>query len=179
MKVAILTKDIYLFRRIELELQGHCETVPYGDPADVLIIDSDTENAAEFDGRLLRLSRRDADADLPIPFLRGKLLSYVKNGASARLTLDPLTQTAILDGASVKLTGQESALLGFLMSKRGEFASREEISREVWGGASDGLINIYIHYLREKLERSGEKIIISSRSHGYKISEKYLEVSLC
>ena len=32
---------------------------------------------------------------------------------------------------------------------------------------------MYVHYLREKLER-GEKIIISSRNHGYKIDAKYL-----
>ena len=40
-------------------------------------------------------------------------------------------------------------------------------------------MNVYIHYLREKLEADGEKIILSSRSHGYKIDEKYLTEGEC
>ena len=52
---------------------------------------------------------------------------------------------------------------------------REEILSTVWGGEADsGVINVYIHYLREKLEVCGEKIILSSRKCGYKIDEKYL-----
>ena len=42
-------------------------------------------------------------------------------------------------------------------------------------GADEGVLNVYVHYLREKLERGGEKIIISSRGLGYKIDEKYLQ----
>jgi DNA-binding response OmpR family regulator len=35
------------------------------------------------------------------------------------------------------------------------------------------VLNVYVHYLREKLE-DGKKIIISSRKLGYKIDERYL-----
>ena len=41
--------------------------------------------------------------------------------------------------------------------------------------ADGGILNVYVHYLREKLEKRGEKIIISSRKSGYKIDEKYLK----
>ena len=59
----------------------------------------------------------------------------------------------------------------------GEFVSRDELSRAVWGeGADGGILNVYIHYLREKLESKGEKVIISSRRGGYKIDGKYLGV---
>ena len=48
--------------------------------------------------------------------------------------------------------------------------------KTVWGdGADGGVLNVYIHYLREKLEAGGEKIILSSRKQGYKIVEKYLK----
>ena len=40
--------------------------------------------------------------------------------------------------------------------------------------ADEKTVNVYIHYLREKLESGGEKIIISSRNMGYKIDSKYL-----
>ena len=60
------------------------------------------------------------------------------------------------------------------MSANGEFVSREEILSQVWNGDADcGIINVYIHYLREKIEH-GEKIILSSRKQGYCIDEKYL-----
>ena len=56
---------------------------------------------------------------------------------------------------------------------QGGFVSREEILREIWDNCADaGVINVYVHYLREKIEH-GEKIIISSRNNGYKIDEKY------
>ena len=36
------------------------------------------------------------------------------------------------------------------------------------------MINVYIHYLREKLELCGEKIIIASREAGYRIDKRFL-----
>ena len=62
----------------------------------------------------------------------------------------------------------------------GEFISREEILERVWKNSADsGVINVYVHYLREKLERHGEKIILSSRKGGYRIDEKYLGGEIC
>jgi DNA-binding response OmpR family regulator len=62
-----------------------------------------------------------------------------------------------------------------LIEASGDFISREELIRRVWGeGADGGVLNVYVHYLREKLEKQGEKIIISSRKNGYKIDGKYL-----
>ena len=81
----------------------------------------------------------------------------------------------MLRGEVIKLTEVEHALFLALMKRGGEFASREDILREVWGSEADeGIINVYVHYLREKLEKSGEKIIVSSRKLGYKIDGKYL-----
>ena len=67
------------------------------------------------------------------------------------------------------------SLFNLLYSRKGEFVSRDEILALVWNGKADkGILNVYVHYLREKLEKNGEKIILSSRNYGYKINEKYL-----
>ena len=79
----------------------------------------------------------------------------------------------------ISLTEVEGKLLVELL-KAEEFVSRNSLLKSVWGANNDsGVINVYIHYLREKLEKSGEKIIISSRKYGYKISEKYKGQTIC
>ena len=61
------------------------------------------------------------------------------------------------------------------MEKRGEYVSREELLSRIWQNKTDkGILNVYIHYLREKLEKGGERIIISSRNLGYKINEVFI-----
>ena len=46
--------------------------------------------------------------------------------------------------------------------------SREELLREVWGeGQSAGVVNVYLHYLRKKLERGGNKLLYAVRGSGY------------
>jgi len=79
-----------------------------------------------------------------------------------------------LFGEVIRLTEVEFRLLSALASAPvGEFVSRERLINEVWGGESDcGVVNVYIHYLRTKLEHRGEKVIISSRREGYKLDER-------
>ena len=116
---------------------------------------------------------RTENCELSLPFTEGRLLRAVSTDATAA----PITLTnrcAYLHGKEIKLTEVEYSLLSLLLS-RGGFVSREELIRAVWGeGADGGVLNVYVHYLREKLEFFGEKIIISSRGLGYKIDEKYL-----
>ena len=181
MKTAVLTKDKYLFRYIELELSG--EVVPYSDAdfADILILDCDTEEAPSFEGRVVRLSRYEKENTVKIPLEIGALglLCSEKCESAPRLSVASNEKYAILDGKRIKLTSHEYSLLSLLIERAGEYASREDIAQSVFGGASDGLINIYVHYLREKLESGSEKIIISSRSQGYRINKKYLGGAVC
>ena len=82
---------------------------------------------------------------------------------------------AILYGERIKLTEVEFSLLSLLYSHGGKYVSRDEVLNKIWNGEADGgVINVYIHYLREKLEKHGEKIILSSRKNGYCIDEKFL-----
>ena len=179
MRIAVLTDDVYLRRLIEITLGRLGEVTDYSRTvaADVLIVDTDCSLSYDFGGRVIALSREEREGAYLLPLPRGRLAELVQQeeAYAPRLFLRERERSAVLNGKEIRLTAQEYSLLSFLLSKRGGYATRTEISREVWGGASDGLINIYIHYLREKLESEGEKIIISSRSHGYRISEKYVE----
>ena len=177
MRIAVLTDDVYLKRLIEIRLRHIGEVIDYSRTAeaDVLIADADCSLSHDFGGRVITLSREEREGAHTLPLPIGRLAQLVQEEGSSEPRLYLRERSAVLDGKEIKLTAQEYSLLSFLLSKRGGYATREQISREVWGGASDGLINIYIHYLREKLENGGEKIIISSRSLGYRISEKYVE----
>ena len=111
---------------------------------------------------------------LTVPFTYEALYSALEgeNTKSPELTLGE--RCAYLRGEKIPLTEVEYALLRMLYEKRGEFVSREELRLGVWDEETDsGVVNVYIYYLRQKLER-GEKIINTSRKLGYKIDERYI-----
>ena len=92
---------------------------------------------------------------------------------SAPLVLSEDEKCAFLFGEKIALTELEFELLSKLMERDG-FTSREELLSALWQDEATGsVLNVYIHYLREKLEVGGEKIIVSSRRQGYRINEKF------
>ncbi len=173
-RIAVITDDFYLFQKIRLTLGEpyECvmrEQVPK-EVFDILIADIDYMNIACD----LSVSRQ-SPCDLNIPFTYGELLEKLSPERSAALTLSAEGSCAILRGRKIKLTELEYSLLSYLIKKEG-YADKGELLLNVFNGVSnEGIINVYIHYLREKLERDGEKIIICSRGNGYKIDEKYLK----
>lgn len=116
---------------------------------------------------------RKQKADVTLPFKLGELKARLMPKEAEALTLGD--RCAVLDGRTVRLTEVEFALLKAIYSREGGYVGREELLREVWGGNADGgVINVYVHYLREKLEVGGERVILASRGEGYKINEKLL-----
>ena len=178
MRVLVISRDRYLKRKIELELGRDADVIYDGtDGADAVIFDVDSgENLPDFEGKTVKLSRDTTGKGiylLPLPI--GEIRRLVlEERTTPSLTVSESSRVAYLRGKSIKLTTHEYALLSLLIANGGSYITREEIAREVWGGASDTLINVYVHYLREKLETDGEKIILSSRKYGYKINEKYV-----
>ena len=178
MRILVLTKDEYLIRHFELELESFASVVTDGTGGfDAIIYDCDSNiPQPRYNGKIIRLSRKPAPfgcENIPLP--RGKIIKLLSEDSRAPLLkISDSSCSAFLRGTRIKLTSHECALLSLLAKNRGRFTTREEIAHEVWNGASDGLINIYVHYLREKLEKSGERIILSSRGQGYKIDEKFL-----
>ena len=72
------------------------------------------------------------------------------------------------------LTAREYALLQLLMEHSGQVLSRDQILRQVWHdqrGAASNVIEVYVRYLRQKLEEHGEKRLIHTvRGQGYCLS---------
>lgn len=180
-RIAVLTRDTALYRKIYLALPD-CEVAElqrFEDAAGASVILFDARAGGEIPAGTVAIVRRcegsAVDARLPYPFSFAELRRAVAGGAiPARLTLGE-GRSAILDGEKIRLTEKEHALLAAILSGRGKFVSRDELLSTVFGEDADGgLLNVYVHYLREKLEGGGERIIISSRRGGYKINERYI-----
>ncbi len=172
-KVAVYTADSFLFQKILLDAPEWVNVVRgEGQDADILLVDTDT---ASIEAQNYISMSRKGGADISIPFPLGTLTEILSGGSrDVQLVLARDERAAYLRKEKIKLTELEFALLERLMKSDGEFTSKEDILRDVWQNEKDaGIINVYIHYLREKLEVHGEKIIISSRKCGYKIDEKY------
>ena len=175
LKIGVFTKDRYLLQRVRLEVMAIAE-VEEGDHEkeyDAVIRDIDTESHPK-KGEIT-LSRAE-DCDLKVPFAIGGLCDLIiGRGRGPLLSYSAEEGCAFLSGRRIRLTDVEGALLSKLIEGGGEYISRGEILESVWQGEKDGgVINVYIHYLREKLEKGGEKIILSSRNLGYCIDKKYL-----
>jgi DNA-binding response OmpR family regulator len=91
------------------------------------------------------------------------------------LALDLSARTALRNGRVIELTMKEFELLRFLMEHPREVLTREQILENVWGydfmGESN-VIEVYIRYLRLKLEDDGQKRLIQTvRGVGYVLRE--------
>lgn len=172
MRILAITNDKYLYRKLELELDSHILTKSESDAHELIIYDEDSRlPIPDSQAPRILLTRGDGKGYL-LPMPLGELKGIVERQSEGgqRLSLDSSGQHAILDGRKIKLTEHEYRLLELLILGKEEYTSREQIAKTVWEGASDGLINIYIHYLRRKLEGGEERVILSSRSLGYKIN---------
>lgn len=87
------------------------------------------------------------------------------------LTLDTSARSVQVAGESVTLTAREYALLELLARRTGELVTRSDIIEHCYDFAADSLSNVvdvYIGYLRRKLERPGQpRLIHTRRGQGY------------
>ncbi|WP_094604854.1 Response regulator MprA [Sporomusa silvacetica DSM 10669] len=129
-----------------------------------------------------RIDGLDAGADdyLVKPFSTDELLARLRALArrqtkpweedtleAANLLLDPLKCEVIKDNKLIKLTLKESLLLELLMRNYGIVISKERIWEKVWGlqtTSEVANVDLYIHYLRKKLETTCIKTV---RGVGY------------
>jgi two-component system, OmpR family, response regulator NblR len=91
------------------------------------------------------------------------------------LVLDLTTRQVLRQDRAIDLTMKEFELLRYLMSNPHTVLSREEIIENVWGYDSKGesnVIEVYIRYLRLKIEGEGQKRLIQTvRGVGYVLRE--------
>ena len=89
------------------------------------------------------------------------------------LTLDLVRHEARRAGRVIELTAKEFALLEYLMRHPGQALTRTQIIDAVWRYDLDALSNvvdIYIHYLRDKIDSGFSRPLIKTvRGVGYKI----------
>jgi two-component system, OmpR family, response regulator len=104
---------------------------------------------------------------------RGRAITDTQRLQVGDLTLDLLRREAQRDGRIIELTAKEFALLEYLMRHPGQVLTRTQIIDHVWRYDSDALSNvvdIYIHYLRDKIDRgSSHPMIKTMRGVGYRI----------
>ena len=94
----------------------------------------------------------------------------------ADLHIDPNSKDVRRGTRAISLTAREYQLLMVLVLHAGEVLSRERLLREAWGeqqGAASNVVEVYVRYLRQKLEGTGEaKLIHTLRGRGYCLCER-------
>lgn len=87
------------------------------------------------------------------------------------LSLNRKTREVIRNNRSIELTAKEFDLLDYLIAHPRQVLTRDRILEEVWGYdfmGDSNIIEVYIRYLRLKLEAEGEKRLIQTvRGVGY------------
>ena len=95
--------------------------------------------------------------------------------ALADLRVDVGKHTVSRAGSRVELSAKEFAVLEYLMRNQGRVLSREQIEQHVWDCGYEGgsnMVDVYIRYLRKKLDEGYEKKLIHTvRGAGYVVRE--------
>jgi len=129
-----------------------------------------------------------ADDYLVKPFAFAELLARVRSLVRRRYeTKNPAIRIGDLEidtagrmvrraGETIELTAREYALLEFLAMRAGELVSRTDIWEHVYdfhSSAQSNVVDVYIGYLRHKIEREGRpRLIHTRRGQGYVLEEE-------
>jgi len=94
----------------------------------------------------------------------------------ADLVLEPATHDVKRGGKKINLTPKEFSLLEFLMRNKGRVVTRTTLIEHVWDMYFDSdtnLVDVFISYLRKKIEPKGKsQLIYSVRGVGYILEER-------
>lgn len=94
----------------------------------------------------------------------------------ADLELNTEAKSVLRSGHSIDLTPKELALLEYLIRNQGRIISKSEISEKVWDQNAEGstnVVEVYINFLRKKIDRDYEPKLIHTKSGlGYILKEE-------
>ncbi len=97
--------------------------------------------------------------------------STVTTLALSDLSVDLLSHKVIRAGREIRLTTKEYALLEYLMRNPNTIVTRTMLSEHVWNIDFDtdtNLIDVYVNYLRKKIDSNSKKKLIQTvRGRGY------------
>jgi len=141
------------------------------------------------DGELDEAEALDLGADdyLTKPFsyvvLVARLRALLRRGSRERpavleagdLRLDPASKEVARGDEQISMTARETALLEYLMRRKGEVVSKRDILDHVWDYDFMGdpnIVEVYVRHLRNKLDRPfGKDSIRTVRGAGYRLVE--------
>ncbi len=128
-----------------------------------------------------------ADDYLVKPFalneLRARLRALLRRDApdksgilqAADLSLDPASHQVERAGMPISLTSKEFALLEYFLRHPNRVITREMAEGHIWSYdfvSSSNVVDVYIGYLRRKIERPGRpRLIHTKRGQGYVLGE--------
>src|SRR5919199_821341 len=123
---------------------------------------------------VLLLTARDQVADRIHGLDAGADDYLVKPFDFGELLVDPATRGVTRAGTAVELTAREFGVLEHLARKPGQVVSRTELLEHVWDEnfyGSTNVVDVYVGYLRAKLERpfGGRGLIHTVRGAGYRL----------
>lgn len=117
--------------------------------------------------RVRALLRRNAAASTALE--RNNRLSY------GDLTLDTAARETFRGGRAIELTAKEYELLALFMANPRQVLTRDMLMEKVWGydySGESNVLEVYVGYLRQKLEAGGEQRLIQTvRGVGYVLKE--------
>jgi DNA-binding response OmpR family regulator len=192
-QVLILSADALFARMlaIELEMQGIsvcCEAEPPREAeAEIVLLDLDTAMPPQngiyryMIGFTCRSASTGADAGrlcslvLRRPFemrrFREEIGSLLSGQETRReeiqLSADH-TQVWLPDGERIAVSPKEGAVMALLLARRGEVITREELAAVI-GESTANKAEVYLCYLRRKLETPERRLIQTVRGKGYRL----------
>ena len=129
--------------------------------------------------------RHGADDYLAKPFAFEELIARVEAAARRMpqaataltyrdLRVDLVERTVTRAGQPIALTNREFDLLTCFLRHPGVTLKREQLAQEVWGLDFDpgtNVVDVYVTYLRRKLEKAGGRLIQTVRGEGYHLGD--------
>ncbi len=154
-----------------------------GNPAAVIVLTARHEVPDRIKGLDL-----GADDYVTKPFAFDELLARIRSVIRRRqglphnvvqitdLKIDTTARKVERGGHIISLSAREYALLEYLASRQGETVTRAEIVEHVYDFSSapaSNVVDVYIGYLRRKIDRDGQaKLIHTRRGMGYSIGDQ-------
>src|SRR5262249_27784753 len=90
------------------------------------------------------------------------------------LEMDLVRRRVTRGGAEVGLGGREVGVVGYLLPPPGAAVTRDMLGRDVWkepAHALTNVIDVYVTFLRRKVEKNGQPLIHTVRGVGYCLRE--------